>query len=77
MAWPGPGGDSMTHYAADTWAVVDARERVIQPLSVVGVVALSPPVPGQAMARCHHHIGRTTRAWDSPVLGCAVARRIP
>ena len=21
------GGDSMTHYAADTWAVVDARER--------------------------------------------------
>ena len=72
MAWPGPGGDSMTHYAADTWAVVDARERVIQPLSVVAVVALSPPGPGQAMARCHHHMCRTTRAaGDSPDLGCA------
>ena len=53
------GGDSMTQYAADTWAVVYARERHTS--SICG----GRSGTATAMAR-HHHLCRTTRAGDSP-----------
>ena len=69
------GGDSMTQYAADTWAVVYARERHTS--SICG----GRSGTATAMAR-HHHLCRTTPGprWGFPrypALGCAVARRIP
>ena len=82
------GGDSMTHYAADTWAVVDARERHTSFIcggrrGTDALVARSrpwraPPSPGPHWGIPQNppvrHLGRVG---DYPALGCAVARRIP
>ena len=85
------GDDSMAQYAADTWAVVDAREPhtsfICGGRSGTHRQAQARPRPWRAPpspVQCSTtrvgdfpDLGCATRAGDYPALGCAVARRIP